>query len=171
MPKLDGFDPHIHVKVSDVKYGEKDCNGLEETVIFIPWTKVAKEKGEKIFWAKQDGIVDPQAALANHLSINKPSKNRHLFVFKHNNGWRPMTRTILITRVNKIANQNGLEKIPAHGLQVGSTLEYLLRGVPFDVVKTKGRWKSDTFLGYLREHALILAPYMQANPTPYDSFV
>ena len=36
VPKLDGFDPHIHVKVSDIQFGVRDCNNLEETIIFLP---------------------------------------------------------------------------------------------------------------------------------------
>jgi hypothetical protein len=72
VPKLDAFQPHIHIKPSDVQHGVKDRNNLEETVLSLPWTKVAKEKGEKIFWAKQNGIVDPQAALANHMKVNNP---------------------------------------------------------------------------------------------------
>lgn len=48
-----------------------------------------------------------------------------------------------------------------HGIRIGATLEYLLRGVPFDAVKVIRRWKSDAFLLYLRKHAEIMAPYMQ----------
>jgi hypothetical protein len=43
-------------------------------------------------------------------------------------------------------------------------LEYLLRGVPFDVVKAMGRWSSEAFTIYLWDHATILAPYIQASP-------
>ena len=160
--KLDGFNPDIHVKVSNVQHGVKDRNNLEETIIFIPWTKAARERGEKIFWAKQNGVVDPQNALANHIKINNPPEGNHLFAFKHNDGMRPMTRTIFLTRIHKIVEENGLEKRPGHGIRIGSTLEYLLRGVPFDVVKAKGRWQSEAFKGYLRKHAQIMAPYMQA---------
>lgn len=70
--KLDGFNPNIHVKISDIQQGVRDRNNLEETVIFLPWTKAAREKGEKIFWARQDGITDPQDALENHLKVNNP---------------------------------------------------------------------------------------------------
>jgi hypothetical protein len=169
--KLDGFDPSIHVKVSDVQYGVRDRNNFEETVIFIPWTKAARERGEKIFWAKQDGTVDPQSALANHIKINDPPVDGHLFAFKHNNAMRPMTRSIFLTRIYKIVAENSMEKRPGHGIRVGSTLEYLLRGVPFDVVKAKGRWQSEAFRGYLRKHAQIMAPYMQADPKAYETFV
>ena len=171
VPKLDGFNPSIHVKTSDVQHNVRDRNNLEETVIFIPWTKVAKEKGEKIFWAKQEGIVDPRAALENHLRINNPPTDSHLFSFKFENTMRPMTKYIFLTRINQIVAKKGLPKLPGHGIRIGSTLEYLLRGIPFDVVKAKGRWQSEAFKGYLRKHAQIMAPYMQAEPKTYETFV
>lgn len=169
--KLDGFDPKIHVKVSDVEFDVRDRNNLEETVIFIPWTKAAKEKGEKIFWAKQTGITDPKAAMANHLRINSPMTGDHLFAYEHKGARRPMTRNILLTRINKIVKAKNLEKLPGHGLRIGSTLEYLLRGIPFEVVKAKGRWQSEAFKGYLRRHAQIMAPYMQDQPRTCETLI
>ena len=59
VPNLKAFDPNVHVKLSNVEFNVQDRNRLEETVIFLPWTKATKEKGEKIFWAKQNGIVNP----------------------------------------------------------------------------------------------------------------
>ena len=41
------------------------------------------EKGEEIFWAEQNGSVNPVRALAQHIQINKPGENEHLFAFKH----------------------------------------------------------------------------------------
>ena len=67
VPNLDGFNPQIHVKVSDVRRDERDRNNNEQTSFFLPWTKAAREKGETIFWAKQDGVVDPKSALEKHL--------------------------------------------------------------------------------------------------------
>ena len=171
VPNLDGFNPWIHVKVSDVRPNKRDRNNNEQTSFFLPWTKAAREKGETIFWAKQDGVVDPKSALENHLRVNKPPKESHLFTFKHKDSSRPMTRTILLARINKIAAENELPKLPGHGIRIGSTVEYLLRGVPFDVVKAKGRWKSDAFKGYLRKHAHIMAQYVQANPGAWDNLV
>ncbi|PBK98979.1 hypothetical protein ARMGADRAFT_1059293 [Armillaria gallica] len=62
-------------------------------------------------------------------------------------------------------------ELQGHGIRIGSTLEYLLRGIPFDVVKMIGRWKSDAFILYLRKHAQILAPYMQAVPAIHEQFI
>ena len=171
VPTLDSFDPRIHVKFSDLQACVVDRNNLEETVIFLPWTKASKEKGEKIFWAKQHGATDPQSALTNHLNVNNPPDHAHLFAYKHENGFRPLSRNILITRINRIAKAHNLRTLSPHGIRVGATLEYLLRGVPFDVVKAKGRWQSEAFKGYLREHAQIMAPYMQADPNAYEAFI
>lgn len=133
------------------------CLTRQDQYIFLPWTKAAKEKGETIFWAKQNGVIDPQATLSNHLRINNPPSDSHLSSFKHQNTMRPMTRSIFLTRINKIVAKNQLTKLPGHGIRIGSTLEYLLRGVPFDVVKAKGRWQSEAFKSYLRKHAQIMA--------------
>ena len=171
VPNLNGFDPALHITIMNVQHDVRDRNNLEETVIFVPWTKAAKEKGEKIFWAKQEGIVDPQDALRNHLAINNPPADGHLFAFKQGSEMRPMTRSIFLTRIGNIVKTNKLPKLPGHGIRVGSTLEYLLRGIPFEVVKAKGRWQSDAFKGYLRKHAQIMAPYMQAEPKTYETFV
>jgi hypothetical protein len=55
-----------------------------------------------------------------------------------------------------------LSDLEGHSLQIGGMLEYLLRGIPFDVVKTMGRWSSNAFKIYLHDHAVIIAPYIQA---------
>jgi hypothetical protein len=171
IPKLDSFNPLLHVKASDVEFGVRDRNNLEETVIFLPWTKTARELGEKIFWAKQEGPADPQTALENHLKVNNPPKDGHLFAFKHGQTTRPMTKYTFITRINQIVAKESLPKLPGHGIRVGATLEYLLRGVPFEVVKAKGRWQSDAFKHYLRNHAQIMAPYMQQNPAAHETLI
>jgi hypothetical protein len=171
VPNLKSFNPETHVKVSDVKHDVLDRNSLKQTVIFIPWTKAAGEKGEDIFWAEQDGIINPRSALENHLKINNPPKESHLFSFKHDDSMRPMTRHIFLARINKIIKDNNLPHLQGHGIRIGSTLEYLLRGIPFDVVKAKGRWQSDAFKGYLRKHAEIMGPYIQKEPVPYDNVI
>ncbi|KAG2345444.1 hypothetical protein BDR05DRAFT_880795, partial [Suillus weaverae] len=62
----------------------------------------------------------------------------------------------------------GLDPFQGHSICIGSTLKYLLHNVPFEVVKTKGRWASDVFQSYLQKHAQILVPFMQATPTLHD---
>ena len=75
-----------------------------------------------------------------------------------------MTRQMFIVCLNKFTQAAGLDCMHGHGIHIGATLEYLLHGVPFDIMKVKGRWVSNTFQLYLRKHNQILAPYMQSMP-------
>ena len=84
---------------------------------------------------------------------------------------RPLTKPAFIKALATAATKAGLEPLQGHGIHIRSTLEYLLRGVPFEVIKVKGRWASDAFLIYLTKHAQILAPYMQAQPKVHAEFV
>ncbi|KAF8816749.1 hypothetical protein BYT27DRAFT_7065290, partial [Phlegmacium glaucopus] len=76
----------------------------------------------------------------------------------------PLTRTEFLRRINLAAAELGIPSLKGHGIRIGATLEYLLRGIPFDVVKSIGRWSSESFVLYLRQHAVIIAPYIQGTP-------
>ncbi|KAJ6596160.1 hypothetical protein DFH09DRAFT_1024018 [Mycena vulgaris] len=164
---LTSFDPAIHVKPDDVSK-VTDRNGLEQTNFALPWTKSAPH-GESVYWAKQNGVSDPEAAFANHLSINSPPAGGALFSHLHGTGRRPLTKTAFRRRLTDAFKAAGIQFIHVHGIRIGSTLEYLLRGIPLDVMKAKGRWASDAFSIYLRRHAQIMAPYMQAQPQLHDN--
>jgi hypothetical protein len=162
VPTIKAFDPTCHVKPSDMRT-ETDRNGLHTKVFHIPRTKTSIH-GEEVSWSKQNGPTDPEAALLAHLTLNNPPQNGPLFAYKHGQSHRPLTKKKFIATLAAAATAAGLDPRQGHGIRIGSTLEYLLRGVPFEVMKTKGRWASDAFLIYLTKHAQILAPYMQACP-------
>lgn len=156
------FDSVKHVKRSNVEMDVEDRNERKVTRIFLPRMKVAVA-GEEVCWAQQQDLSDPKNALLNHFSVNDPSQDSHLFAWRHKNGMRPLTRFEFWKRISGIVKRAKLGDLKGHGLRIGGTLEYLLRGVPFDVVKTMGRWSSEAFTIYLRKHALILAPYLQES--------
>ena len=162
LPSLKAFILDRHVKPSDVRR-DQDRNNLPVTIFKLPHTKTS-DNGEDVFWSAQEGISDPQAALANHFAVNNPPADLPLFSWKHPNGLRALTRSEFLKRVNAAASELGMDSLKGHGIRIGATLEYLLRGVPFDVVKSIGRWSSDSFLLYLRQHAVVIAPYIQGTP-------
>lgn len=157
------FDPAKHVTRANVSK-TTDRNGLPVTKFRLPRTKCSPIEGEDAYWAAQDGPSDPSAALENHFRINPAGGEAHLFAWKHTKGLRPLSKKELIKRLASIAVAADLPDLKGHGLRIGGTLEYLLRGVPFEVVKSMGRWSSETFTKYLRDHATILAPYIQSSP-------
>jgi len=169
IPRLDAFDPNLHVKPSDVRKTH-DRQGLEMTNFHLPRTKTALE-GEDVFWAKQSGTSDPEEAFRNHLSVNEPPAEGALFSYRYKNSHRPLTKSNFLKRLANATKSAGLRPLQGHGIRIGGTLEYLLRNVPFDVVKVKGRWASDAFIIYLRRHAQILAPYMQETPALHEEFL
>ncbi|KAJ6621519.1 hypothetical protein B0H10DRAFT_2163107 [Mycena sp. CBHHK59/15] len=166
---LQAFDPSVHVKRSNVRK-ETDPQGRCMTVIGVPWTK-SPASGEDLFYAAQNGPTDLKRAFANHLHVNQPPLHLHLFAYRHKNSHRPLTKSAFIGHVHKALKAANLEPLQGHGIRIGATLFYLLRGTPFDVVKTIGRWSSDAFLLYLRKHAQIMAPYMQAHPQVHADFI
>jgi hypothetical protein len=149
---------------------ERDRNNLEMRVFHLPRTKTSRN-GEDVSFAKQAGLSDPEAAFLHHLQINKPPPNGALFAYRHKNSYRPLTKQKFLTRLAQAAKAAGKDPLQGHGIRIGSTLEYLLRNIPFEVVKTKGRWASDAFHLYLRKHAQIMAPYMQATPALHEEFI
>ncbi|KAG2746293.1 hypothetical protein P692DRAFT_20739577, partial [Suillus brevipes Sb2] len=170
VPRLNTFDLNLHVSLSCVK-DMRDRQNLATKNFHLPQTKSAPE-GEDVHWAKQAGLSDPEEAFLNHLRINEPPNNFTLFAYRHkDNTHRPLTKSKFLSRLASAMKAAGREPLQGHGIRIGSTLEYLLRNVPFDVVKVKGRWASDAFLAYLRKHAQIMAPYMQAIPTLHNEFL
>lgn len=173
IPNLNAFDPDRHVKRGDLNPDVTDRHGNKITTIFIPWTKGSKSQGEELNWAAQPQTgADPEEAMRNHLKLNKFNDGQHLFQHHWRSKSRPMLKSIFLTRIRKALADAKRKPLTGHSLRIGGTLEYLLRGIDFPVVRVKGRWASETaFTGYLRKHGQILAPYMQAHPELQNRFV
>ncbi|THH08628.1 hypothetical protein EW146_g8935 [Bondarzewia mesenterica] len=166
---LSAFLLSTHITHANVS-SKTDRNDAVITVFFIPTTKAAPQ-GEDIFWAKQNGESDPEFALRNHFEVNDPAPVEHLFAYSHKGTRCPLSCSIFIKRIHDAAKASGQDALQCHGFQIGGTLKYLLCNIPFDVVKSKGHWASDAFTLYLRRHAEIMAPWMQANLELHGAFI
>ncbi|KAG2049886.1 hypothetical protein BDR06DRAFT_892854, partial [Suillus hirtellus] len=166
---LDTFDLLIHMKLSNIK-DTCDQQNLPMKNFFLPRTKSVPE-GEEVSWAKQDSPTNPEEALANHICVNDPPHNSALFAYHHNDSHQPLMKSKFLQHLMSATKAASHQPIQGYGIRIGSTLEYLLRNVSFDVVKVKGCWASNTFLLYLCHHAQILAPYMQAAPVLQEQFL
>lgn len=170
MQTLSSFNPLIHVKPSDVS-SSSDRAGLPTTSFFLPRTKSAIY-GETVSWAAQSDKTDPQSALQAHFKLNTPPAEGPLFAYRNKKGKSTLlTKKKFLEVLSKAARVANLEPLQGHGIRIGATLEYLLRGVPFEAMKAIGHWSSDAFYGYLSKHEQILAPYLQAMPSLHESFL
>ena len=163
------FSPKNHITINNVSF-QHDRFFNKVTAFSIPRTKTTVT-GEVVFWAKQNNATDPQLFFFNHLSLNEPGPKDHLFAFKTHSKKVPMTRNIFLRNIQLAAKKGNVEFTSGHSIRIGATLEYLLRGVPFEVVKQIGRWSSNAFTLYLREHGRILAPYLQDKPNINNEFL
>ncbi|KAJ7594802.1 hypothetical protein C8J56DRAFT_777793 [Mycena floridula] len=84
---------------------------------------------------------------------------------------RPLTKSAFIEGLTKVVHAAGLDPLQGHGIQISSTLEYLLQSTPLEAVKLKGRWQSDAFHVYLHRHAQIMAIYMQGSSAIHEAFI
>ena len=135
IPKLNAFNPKIHVKYSNLNQNVMDRHGNKVTTIFIPWTKALKSQGEELNWAAQALTgADLEEAMRNHLNINQFDNNSHLFQHHWKGTSRPMSKSIFLTQIRKALMAAKRKPIAGHSLRIGGTLEYLLRGIDFPVV-------------------------------------
>ncbi|EKM56456.1 uncharacterized protein PHACADRAFT_91797, partial [Phanerochaete carnosa HHB-10118-sp] len=144
VPKLSAFDLCLHVTIANIRRGVSDHDGNTVTVVHLPCTESLPE-GEDIYWGKQLNDTDPDDALTNHERINCPQPEEHLFMHKTADRFgckqrHPLTEDALMRRLRIALQAAGVtEQFSGYCFWIGSTLEYLLRGLPFEVVKVKGR--------------------------------
>ncbi|KAE9392968.1 hypothetical protein BT96DRAFT_829884, partial [Gymnopus androsaceus JB14] len=52
---------------------------------------------------------------------------------------------------NAVWSRHNIPHMTGHCFRIGSTTHYLVQGIPPDIVKMLGHWKSDAFLKYWRD--------------------
>ena len=145
---LSSFNTNTHITPQNLSYNQ-DHHNFKVMVLHLPFTKTASAEGEDIYWASQEGESDPMAVLQNHLQINQPSESSHLFAYQAKHRHHPLIIAKFLQRIGAATHAARLEPLQGCGIQIGLTLEYLLQGVPFDIMKVKGHWAGDSFQLYL----------------------
>ena len=166
---LKSFNPNKYITPNGVSVIQ-DIKGESTTTFHLPQTKT-NPFGENVYWKSQPFSCDPEKALINHLVVNKPLPHHHLFSYKVKGKHRPLTRNAFLVTIKEAAQKAGIAFHFGHSLRIGGTLEYLIRGVPLEVIKRQGRWKSDAFALYLRNHAQVLSPYLSHNISVQNSLL
>lgn len=134
------------------------------TFLHLPRTKTAQRSGEKVYITVQHGRADPIYALANHLRVNsRISSSAHLFAFRSQPGGptRCLIKEAFLKRCNEVWAAHGVPRITGHCFRIGGTNEFLRQGVPPEVVKEMGRWKSNAFFVYWRDTNTVAARHAE----------
>ena len=131
---------------------------LNNASIILPWSKTTKWQGATLLCSPQLNPVNPISALKVHIQFNHLSDVDELFSY-----WEKTQRTRMVlskseflTRCNEIWSSYDIPRTSGHSFRIGGASHLLSAGIHPDVVRTVGRWSSDSFLRYWRNHSVII---------------
>lgn len=117
----------------------------------LPCTKTHQSRGESVILINHNVKSNAVQVLTHHLEENRLLPSDPLFSYRLTNGsLQVVTKKEFSKFCNRIWSRTGIKRITGHSFRIGGTTHYLTRGIPPDVVKAMGRWKSDVFLKYWR---------------------
>lgn len=121
--------------------------------VHLPKTKTSRVHGQKIILTRQESRLDALRAIAHSLKISRiTDKSSNIFIYRqgHGNTFRAVTKEQFLRKCNEIWSAKGIPHVTGHSFRIGGTAELLDKGVPVDLVKEMGRWRSDAFHKYWR---------------------
>jgi hypothetical protein len=136
------------------------------------FTKMSGVRGQDVMIPQQTRPADPIQALVNLFKVNRGAKDQdHLFAFQASRGgpFRCLTKEVFLQTCNNIWLAFGHPQITGHCFRIGGTNAYMESGVATDIVKAKGRWKSDAFLVYWHNKNRLAATQTECITLPARS--
>jgi hypothetical protein len=147
---LKKFNSHRHATFAHIAESTAEngaCN------LHLPWSKTQKARGDDVWIPRQEAPLDPIHAIHKHFIKNKLSIDHPIAAYRDIHGnIVTLTRSRFVRRINEILRNTkmGYPRISGHCFRIGGTTFYLVSGVPPDMVKKFGRWRSQAFLEYWR---------------------
>jgi len=129
--------------------------------LHLPWTKTTRNAGAALNITEWPDCIDvsPTRALFWHMRkawMLPPAAPLFAFESPGGQGWTPMSKNLFLSRCRAIWREAGLGECSGHSFRIGGTTELLLRGMSRDSVMLQGRWLSDAWTRYVREHPQII---------------
>ncbi|KAE8237016.1 hypothetical protein A4X13_0g8950 [Tilletia indica] len=157
------FDADKHISRDRVQTTFTDMDGkpILTMKVFLPRTKV-QHHGEAVILTQQAPPSDPIGLITLHAARNPTldPANTPLFAYRVNNTLVALNRTTFGSTITALTRRAKEEDMDGHSMRIGGCTSLLKRGMPLDRLMIHGRWGSDTWKRYVREHAEILAPFL-----------
>jgi hypothetical protein len=129
--------------------------------IRLPWTKTTRNAGAVVALTLQPSSwTCLVAAMCYLVAAHQVPHRAHLFMYRVARTFRPLMKRVFLAEVNTFATAHGLVRVTGHCFRIGGTTQLLASGVPPNIVKAAGRWASDSFLRYWREHERVLPQHV-----------
>ena len=139
-PDRDDFDPGQHLTFSDMAVD--DPSNPKTIAVRIKQSKKDPfQQGVTIFLGRTDTALP-------YLALRGPGDGP-LFRFKDG---RALTRSRLVTAIREALAKAGLkpEEFAGHNFRIGVATTAAACGLPVDLIKTLGRWRSQAYQLYVR---------------------
>ena len=146
-PDRDDFDPGQHLSFADLAMD--DTAHPTTIAVRIKQSKTDPfRQGVTIFLGRTDTPLCPVAALLPYLALRGPGEGP---LFRFRDG-RALTRPRLVTAIREALAKAGLrpDEYAGHSFRIGAATTAAACGVPVDLIKTLGRWKSQAYQLYVR---------------------
>ena len=138
-PEVGEIDPGQHLSFPDITVDDVEN----------PWSVAVRIKQSKTDSFRQglSIVLSRIAALLAHLVVRGNSEGP-LFLLRG----KPLRRPKLVLKLRKAVAGTGLqpEKYARHSFWIGAITTTAVCGVPVDIIKTLGRWKSKAYQLYVR---------------------
>ena len=149
IPSIEGFDPSKHLCASDVKFTP------EGVVLSVRWSKVIqfRERTLQIPLPRiQNSAFCPSnAILGMMLECPNPTDPVPLFRYMDNSSCVPLTQMIFSKRLHEVLTLAGFptDRYSNHSFRRGGASFGLNCGLPVDLIKLQGDWRSNACERYL----------------------
>ncbi len=164
-PSNAAFDPTIHLSVQDVAIHSVNDPRLLRVHLKQSKTDQLRE-GIDIFVARTDNDLSPVAAMLAYLAIRGAAPGP---LFKFADG-SVLSRGHFVLHIRDALKRLGLDSsvYSGHSFRIGAATTAAERGIPDSTIQALGRWKSASFLRYIRTHRQGLAPHTLTLARPRE---
>ena len=128
---------------------KRSVRNPQSCILRLPTTKTHRH-GQDVVLVDQEPPINPITLLKHHIRLNNVQGNAHIFSYRTPNGVQSLTKSLFLQRCNAIWTVLGYPRTTGHSFRIGGTTELLIAGIPPDIVRTTGRWSSESFLRYWR---------------------
>ncbi|CAD6901931.1 unnamed protein product, partial [Tilletia laevis] len=158
-PTQKDFNTAVHVTRAGFVDGGEGPGALS-----LPWTKTTRSAGATISLHRHAHDLCPVAAVRAHFLVNPAPSHAALFAYRQRGRIVPLSRSVLLTRLSVAAKAAGVPVLHGHSFRIGGCTELLLRGTAIEDVKAHGRWRSDAWTTYVRNHRLVFGARLAPLP-------
>ncbi|KAE9389217.1 hypothetical protein BT96DRAFT_768922, partial [Gymnopus androsaceus JB14] len=142
------YNPKVLPIIKDLQPANKNS----DRKLKLLETKVEQTRGEEVIFSPQPGCTSPMRAWREHICVNHLGLNDPLLGYRDDSSeLKVLMKPVFLKRYNQVWSMHSIPRMTGHCFRIGGITHYLIQGIPPDVVKMLGCWKSDALLKYWRD--------------------